>query len=170
MQRTSVSSSSAWIRRPSEPRQRITGRSRCGSRRGTSSRFSPRMCLGRSEAVVLTRIEKRKRALLVTIDDFLSRVMPLLKAVSEGRNTGFFTTEQNNPWGRVSCSREGSEILATATWIVEEAERLSESEAATTASKVIEAFRVANDLNEPHRLGPIRLGQQLLAEIQQMSD
>ena len=105
----------------------------------------------------------------MTIDDFRARVM-LLEAVSEGRNTGFFTTEQNNPWGGVPCSRDGAEILSTATWIVEEAERLGESETATAASKVIEAFRVANDLSKPHRLGPMRLAQQLLAEIKQMPD
>jgi hypothetical protein len=65
----------------------------------------------------------------------------------------------------VSCSREGSEILGTATWIVEEAGLLGEPEKAAAAAKVVEAFRVANDLSKPHRLGPIRLAQQLLSEI-----
>jgi DNA replication initiation complex subunit (GINS family) len=113
---------------------------------------------------VLTREEKSRRSLHATIDDFRARVIPLLKAVSEGRNTGFFTTAQNNPWGKVSCSREGPEILSTATWIVEEAERLGEPEASVSAQKVVEAFRRANDL-DPHSLGPIRLARQLLAEI-----
>jgi hypothetical protein len=114
---------------------------------------------------VSAREEKRRRALLATIDDFCARVIPLLRDIGEGRNTGFFTTEQNNPWGEVSCSREGPEILRTATWIVEEAELLGESEMAAGPAKVVEAFRVANDLSKPHRLGPIRLAQQLLSEI-----
>lgn len=91
--------------------------------------------------------------------------MPLLKAVSEGRNTGFFVTGQNNPWTEVSCSRDGSEILSRATSIVEEAKRLGEVEASLYAVRVIEAFQVANDLSKPQRLGPIRLAQQLLAEL-----
>jgi hypothetical protein len=114
---------------------------------------------------VSAREEKRRRALLATIDDFCARVIPLVQAVGEGRNTGFFTTEQNNPWGERSCSREGSEILGTATWIVEEAELLGKPEVSAVAAKVVEAFRVANDLSKPHRLGPIRLAQQLLSEI-----
>lgn len=102
----------------------------------------------------------------MAIRDFRARLIPLLESVSEGRNTGFFTTERNNPWGNaVSCSREGSEILSTAMWIVEEAERLGEPEAAISARKVVEGFFSANDLSVPHRLGPIRLAQQLLSEI-----
>jgi hypothetical protein len=121
--------------------------------------------LGSVGRIVSTREEKHRRALLSTIEDLRVRMLPLLQAISEGRNTGFFTTEQNNPWGTKSCSREGSEILTTAKWVVAEAKRLGESEAATLAAKTVEAFQLANDLSKPHRLGPIRLAQQLLAQI-----
>jgi hypothetical protein len=114
---------------------------------------------------VSAREEKRRRALSAAVDDFRARLIPLLKAVSEGRNTGFFVTERNNPWSEVPCSPDGSEILNRAAWILEEAEQLGNDDGSLCAGKVVKAFRVANDLSNPHRLGPIRLAQQLLAEL-----
>ena len=104
----------------------------------------------------LDRLEAELREMLI----------PALREVAGGRNTLFFITKHNNPWPALrGGSPQGTEIFERAGEILSLARRLGVDTSALLASKVVAAFEGANDLDNENRLGPIRLAQQLLAEI-----
>ena len=89
----------------------------------------------------------------------------LLREVAAGRNTHLFVAEQTNPWPEIGSSPDGTDLLRRAEAVVELAQRLGEDLSALAAPRLLRAFQGANDLTNPHRLGPIRLASSLLAEL-----
>ena len=93
------------------------------------------------------------------------RAVALLRHVAAGRGTDLFVTAKTNPWPEARPSPEGTELVERAEEIVGLAQRLGEDLASLVAPRLLRAFRAANDLSNPHRLGPIRLAAALLEEL-----
>lgn len=102
----------------------------------------------------MSRRDKERRRVLDAERELRDRLLAHLRVVAAGRNTAFFETEER--W----ASPDGIAILAEARRI----ERLAaqNGEEAPVAAMVIDAFRRAQDKDDHHRLGPIRLAQALL--------
>lgn len=89
----------------------------------------------------------------------------LLREVAGGKNTRLFVAEQTNPWPDIGSSPDGTDLLRRAEAVVELAQRLGEDLSSLAAPGLLRAFQRANDLTNPHRLGPVRLASSLLAEL-----
>jgi hypothetical protein len=79
--------------------------------------------------------------------------------VADGRNTMLFTTIDGVP------TTAGEPLLTRAQRIVALADQVGEPRSELVAAAVLQAFEVANDRTDEHRLGPIRLAQELLKQL-----
>jgi hypothetical protein len=61
----------------------------------------------------------------------------------------------------------GEPLLTRAQRIVELADQVGEPRSELVAAAVLHAFEVANDRGDEHRLGPIRLAQELLKQLRE---
>lgn len=82
-----------------------------------------------------------------------------LRTVASGRNTMFFTTIGG------AATAAGEPVLARARRILDLATQVGEPHSELLAAIVLQAFEVANDRTNEHRLGPIRLAQELLKQL-----
>jgi hypothetical protein len=82
-----------------------------------------------------------------------------LRMVASGRNTMFFTTI-----GGVATAA-GEPVLTRARGIIDLANQVGEPHSELLAAAVLAAFEAANDRTNEHRLGPIRLAQELLKQL-----
>jgi hypothetical protein len=98
-----------------------------------------------------------------------TRALTLLRDVVAGRDTSLFVTRQNNPWREVPPSVAGSELVDQAEAIVDLAQRHGEDLSQLAAPRLLRTFQSANDLGNPHRLGPIRLAALLADELTEKS-
>ena len=105
----------------------------------------------------MNRREKEYQKLVLAERELRDSIVLQLPKVASGFSTGFFTIEGH--W----ASKEGIAILARARDVSEHAERLGLESA--VATEIISAFDHANDMNDEHRLGPIRLAETLLERI-----
>ncbi|MBV9496337.1 MAG: hypothetical protein JOZ54_18960 [Acidobacteria bacterium] len=85
-----------------------------------------------------------------------------LRTVAGGRNTTFFTTIDGVP------TAAGEPVLTRARRILDLAAQLDQPPLDLVATRVVRAFEVANDRDNEHRLGPIRLAQELLKQLDEM--
>ena len=98
------------------------------------------------------RIESEIQRLSEADLDLRTRITPQLTIVAGRKNTDFFM-------------RNESEFLAEARDILRRAQSLSQLAEQLAASRVVAAFEEANDLQNEQRLGPIRLAERLLREL-----
>jgi hypothetical protein len=82
-----------------------------------------------------------------------------LRMVAGGRNTMFFSTVDG------LSTTAGKLVLTRARAIIDLASQIGEADSDLVAAVVLHAFRVANDHTNEHRLGPIRLAQELLKQL-----
>ena len=82
-----------------------------------------------------------------------------LRMVASGRSTMFFTTIDGAP------TAAGEPMLTRARAILDLATQAGEPHVDLLAAVVIQAVEGANDRTNEHRLGPIRLAQQLLKQL-----
>lgn len=82
-----------------------------------------------------------------------------LRIVARGRSTMFFTTIDGAPVAA------GAPVLVLARRILELATQICEPHSDLLASLVVQTFEDANDRSDEHRLGPIRLAQELLKQL-----
>ena len=105
----------------------------------------------------MSRRDNQRQRLLQAERDLRDRLLPHLRAVAAGHDTGFFETEE--PW----ASPDGIAILAEARRIEQLAARVGET--APMAAMIVRAFQRAQDRSDHHRLGPIRLAQELCDQL-----
>ena len=113
---------------------------------------------------------KRRQQLYAKLDnaeaELRAVLLPALEEVAAGRDTMLFITKYNNPWPELrNGSAAGNKIVQRARVIVTLAQQLGADTSDLLASKVLASFEAANDLKNANRVGPIRLAQQLLAEM-----
>ena len=109
--------------------------------------------------LVVSRREKLYARLRQEETELRHTLLANLRAVANGRNTLFFTTIDGIP------TAAGEPVLTRAREIVNLARQLGEPESELVATIVIGAFEQANDRDNEHRLGPIRLAQDLLKRL-----
>ena len=107
----------------------------------------------------MSRIEKLRRRLQQDEAELLATVIPVLQTVARGRNTALFVTIDGIP------TAAGAPILNKAREILRLAAQLDEPTSELVADVVVRAFDHANDNTNEHRLGPIRLAEQVLEQL-----
>lgn len=108
----------------------------------------------------MSRTEKLWRRLRQEETQLLDTVIPELQIVARGRNTGLFVTRDGVP------TAAGAPILNKAQEILRLAAQLGEPSSGLVADVIVRAFEHANDRANEHRLGPIRLAQELLKQLE----
>jgi hypothetical protein len=108
----------------------------------------------------MTRIENLYARLEREDAELLELVVPALRTVVSGWSTGFFTMRKDVPVGSGAPMFEKAQnILALAT-------QLGEPKDGLVAEAVMGSFEHANDITNEQRLGPIRLAERLLHELE----
>jgi hypothetical protein len=104
----------------------------------------------------LTEKEAQLRGLLI----------PALRSVIAGTDTLLFVTKHNNPWPELKyhTSQTGADILELADEIIALARRHRVDTNDLLAARVKRSFLAANDLDNHHRPGPLRLAEKLLQD------
>ncbi len=119
----------------------------------------------------MSRHEKQRERLGLLEQDFLSMLRRQLARVADGYETAFFHAERfssvyPNTYLRQQ-NRPIEAILSLGDEILKLCEQLDQQPWPTVLA-LHGACEQANDYSNPHRLGPIRLAQRLLAEIEQI--
>jgi hypothetical protein len=107
----------------------------------------------------MSRHEKLYARLRLEEADLRMQLVANLRRVASGRNTMFFTTIDGAP------TAAGEPVLTLARRILDLATQVGEPHSGLLAAIVLQAFEVANDRTNEHRLGPIRLAQELLKQL-----
>jgi hypothetical protein len=109
----------------------------------------------------------KQRAHLASIEaDLLQRLLQQLPAVAAGRDTLFFTTREFNPFA-LRVSTTGQELAELALEALALREALSEPAEGSVGHMFRAALQESADVNDHHRLGPIRLAERLLAALRE---
>jgi len=95
--------------------------------------------------------------------ELLATALPVLQAVAGGRNTAFFVLHDGAP------TAAGAAIFNKANEILRLASQVGDPSSGLVADAIARAFEHANDTTNAHRLGPIRLAQQLLEQLESRS-
>ena len=116
----------------------------------------------------MSRIDQQYRRLDGLDRELKNLTIAALREVAEGRNTSLFVTETNCPWPELRRgSPVGNEIVARAREVIQLASDIGADTSGLAATTILRVFSSANDLENPHRLGPIRLASALLEELGQ---
>ena len=107
----------------------------------------------------VSRREKLQVRLAMEEEDLRQTLIPILRSIAAGRNTGFFDMGSGKP------TVLAEPILVKARDILELATQLGEPNTDLVAAAVLRAFEHANDRTNEHRLGPIRLARRLIEEV-----
>jgi len=117
----------------------------------------------------VSRLQKQYERLQSLDDELRALTIEALRQVERGFNTDFFIADYNNPWRAIRPSAQSNDIVNRAREIMRLAEMLSESTAGLAASVILKCFDGANDLSNPHRLGPIRLASSLREKLEALN-
>jgi hypothetical protein len=120
----------------------------------------------------MSRREKLRHRLDTVEAELRARLLEELQRVASGRNTLFFATREFNSLDLPAHllppeSAQIYELVATAGSL---RRSLGLSTQGTLGHLFLEALRRANDLADEHRLGPIRLTQELLESVRGVSN
>jgi hypothetical protein len=107
----------------------------------------------------------KQHAHLASVEaDLLHRLLQHLPAVAAGRDTLFFTTREFNPFA-LRISTTGQELAELALKALALREALGEPAEGSVGQMFRAALQESADVNDHHRLGPIRLAERLLAAL-----
>jgi hypothetical protein len=116
-------------------------------------------------ALAMASATSKQHAHLASVEaDLLHRLLQHLPAVAAGRDTLFFTTLEFNPFA-LRVSTTGQELAELALEALALRQALSEPREGSVGQMFRAALQECADVNNPHRLGPIRLAERLLAAL-----
>ena len=119
--------------------------------------------------MTLHSIARRQHEVEIRASEFRVSLIAALRDVANRYDTDLFVTPRNNPWREVRPSARGTALHEEALAIVALARDCHGLEPPRVAVLALAAFQSANDLSDPHRLGPRRLALRLLAELDETS-
>jgi hypothetical protein len=115
----------------------------------------------------VSRREKQRGQLTELEADLQRRLEVALERVAQGQNSLFFQTREFNPHNLADhmLPKESQELCDAASEALSLREFLGEPVEGSVAFSFRRALQRATDLADHHRPGPVRMAEELLAEL-----